>query len=31
MSPLRDALLDAMPMLGAILAWSIVLALLATR
>ena len=29
MSPLRDALLAAMPMLGAILGWSLVLALLA--
>jgi len=29
MSPLRDALLAALPMLGAILAWSLVLALLA--
>jgi len=27
--PLRDALLAALPMLGAILAWSLVLALLA--
>ena len=31
MSPLRDAFLAALPMLAAILAWSIVLALLATR
>ena len=30
MTPLRDALLAAIPMLGAILAWSVVLALLAT-
>ena len=29
MSPLRDALLAALPMLGAILAWSVVLALVA--
>jgi len=29
MSPLRDALLAAMPMLGAILGWGAVLALLA--
>ena len=30
MSPWPDALLGALPMLGAILAWSLVLALLAT-
>jgi len=29
MSPLRDALLATLPMLGAILAWSVVLALVA--
>ena len=29
MTPLRDALLAALPMLGAILAWSVVLALVA--
>jgi len=29
MSPLRDALLATLPMLGAILGWSLVLALLA--
>ena len=28
MSPLRDALLAAIPMLGAILAWGVVLALI---
>ena len=30
MTRLRDALLGALPMLGAILAWSVVLALVAT-